>query len=154
MGGLGGAQDAGGGKLYTTEMEFPINFGLVGSKSPPPPTSSKSTSSSVAHEPTNQPTNLASIYSRCRHSFFLFLPLCDSRSRYVCMRKREREMEKANREGKRRNAEGTGSGRRGKSRHRNEKLRDTQGRGYVRRVQSGRVAEPPRFRDFALRTTF
>lgn len=26
MGGLGGAQEAGGGKLYTTEMEFPINF--------------------------------------------------------------------------------------------------------------------------------
>lgn len=36
----GGAQNAAGRKLYTTEMEFPINFGLGGPKSSSSPSSS------------------------------------------------------------------------------------------------------------------
>lgn len=48
---LGGAQNAAGRKLYTTEMEFPINFGLGGSKSSSSLSSSPSSSSDDAHEP-------------------------------------------------------------------------------------------------------
>lgn len=97
----------------------------------PPPSSSSSSS----HEPTDQPSNPASISPRCRHSSFL-----PRQSRLASPLRDEGGKSRKETGGR------PGSGRRGKSRLRNEKLRDTRGsRGYVRRVQSCRSFA----RDFA-----